>query len=99
MGIIKWGGWVLAMGLLAHSSYAQDTLDLAQAEQQLRSGQGEQAYQTLLTHESDQAGNPDFTRRLVIDLPALGEMEKDPAGCATVDPEFALIDLFDGLDQ
>lgn len=40
MGIIKWGGWALAMGMLAHSSYAQGTLDLAQAEQQLRSGQG-----------------------------------------------------------
>ena len=60
MGIIKWGGWALAMGMLAHSSYAQGTLDLAQAEQQLRSGQGAQAYQTLLAHEFDQAGNPDF---------------------------------------
>ena len=46
-----------------------------------------------------QAGNPDLIRRLVFDLPALGQMEKDPAGCGTVDPEFAFIDLFDSLEQ
>ena len=46
-----------------------------------------------------QAGNPVLIRRLVLDLPALGQMEKDPAGCGTVDLEFAFIDLFDGLEQ
>jgi tetratricopeptide (TPR) repeat protein len=48
------------MAILTHSAHAQDTLDLAQAEQQLRSGQGEQVYETLLAHEFDQAGDPDF---------------------------------------
>lgn len=48
------------MGMLAHSAYAQDTLDLAQAEQQLRSGQGEQVYEALQAHEFDQAGDPEF---------------------------------------
>lgn len=60
MGITKWRGWAFAISMLAHSVYAQGTLDLAQAEQLLRSGQGAQAYQTLLAHEFDQAGNPDF---------------------------------------
>ncbi len=60
MGIIKWGGWVLAMGMLAHSAYAQDALNLEQAEQLLRSGQGEQAYQALLPYEFAHAGDPDF---------------------------------------
>jgi outer membrane protein len=60
MRIIKPVGWVLAMGVLAHSAQAQSTLDLVQAEQQLRSGQGQQVYETLLAHEFAEAGNPDF---------------------------------------
>jgi outer membrane protein len=60
MRIIKPAGWVLAMGVLAHSAQAQNTLDLLRAEQQLRSGQGEQVYETLLAHEFAEAGNPDF---------------------------------------
>lgn len=48
------------MGMLAHSAYAQDPLNLGQAEQLLRSGQAEQAYATLLAHEFAHAGDPDF---------------------------------------
>jgi tetratricopeptide (TPR) repeat protein len=60
MGIVKWGGWVLAMGMFAHGAYAQDTLNLGQAEQLLRSGQGEQAYEALLPYEFTHAGEPDY---------------------------------------
>ncbi len=48
------------MGMLAHGAYAQDTLNLEQAEQLLRSGHGEQAYEALLPHEFTHAGDPDF---------------------------------------
>ena len=60
MGIIKSAGWVFAMGVLTQSVQAQDTLDLVQAELQLRRGQGEQLYETLVAHEFAKAGDPDF---------------------------------------
>lgn len=52
--------FVITLGLLATSAFAEQGSVLEQAEQLIRSGQGVRAYELLAPDQFAQAGNPDF---------------------------------------